>query len=353
MYLDSLKDRLQDQGIDFALFNVSGRATTLEGKFPIQRLSKALLTLPQLTKYNIIHVQFTFPLGLFYALSKRMHCKPVIIHVHGYDVFSLPSEGYGMGRTRFGRILAEGAWAEASKIIVVCNKAKRELSTRGVPPDKIDVLYNGVDVDLFHRNGRTSGSFGEIRENSELVFLNVGSLTPVKNQETLLRAFGLFVKNNPLGRRSKLVICGSGPLRDRLVAISKQLDIDRNVLFLGQQPHDKLPQVYGLADVFILPSLSEAHPWSLLEAMSCELPSIASAVGGIPETIDDERLLVAPQLSRSDAISDIYKKMVFLAEDAKRRRTIGTRNRKIVLDKFTFEQHVAKLRLSYMSLLYA
>jgi glycosyltransferase involved in cell wall biosynthesis len=175
-----------------------------------------------------------------------------------------------------------------------------------------------------------------------LIFLNVANLRRVKNQERLFIAFSRFLREDKSYVDTKLIICGTGLLENELRALAYKLGIESKVMFFGKVPRSMMPEVYSVADAFILPSLHEAHPWSLLEAMSCGLPVAASDVGGIPETLPDREQLLNPWKT-----SDIYRAMVYLARDAKRRKNIGSRNRKIILKKFTFKRHVKNLSLIY------
>jgi glycosyltransferase involved in cell wall biosynthesis len=219
------------------------------------------------------------------------------------------------------------------------------MSLRGVSPEKVRVIYNGVDTKLFRKRRIRDTKLAGIREGSNLIFLNVAGLTPVKNHIALIQAFANLTKTHRMGRDTKLLICGAGPLRRELLAAAHRLEIHRQLVFLGQQRHSQMPEIYSLADAFVLPSLSEAHPWSLLEAMSCSLPSITSAVGGVPETIQDDRLMFNPHSSTS--IDALTSRMLLVAEDAKRRRQIGARNRRTVLERFTIERHLKRLLQIY------
>ena len=119
-----------------------------------------------------------------------------------------------------------------------------------------------------------------------------------------------------------------------------------NVIYLGKKNHSQLNQYYNVADAFVLVSLSEAHPWSMLEAMSCELPVIGTNVGGIPETIDDSRFLCNPLDEQ-----DILKKFELIAEmSLDERKKIGVENRQKILDNFTIGKHVNRLKKIYNSL---
>ena len=349
MYLDELHKGLEQLSVDSTIFLVKGSRLLIEGKLPLQRFLSGLMLLKKLVHFDALHVQFSVPLGFLYAVSRKFHCKPVLVHTHGVDVFSVPSVGYGLRRNQLGRLLASQAWARASRIVTVCEKAKEELSLAFVSPQRISVLYNGVNTELFRKRRILDAKLAVIRESSDLIFLNVAGLNPVKNHIALIRAFANLTKTYRVGRDAKLLICGAGPLKRELIVAAHKLDIHRQLMFLGQQRHSQMPEIYSLADAFVLPSLSEAHPWSLLEAMSCSLPSIASAVGGVPETIQDDRLMFNPHSPTS--VDALTSRMLLVAEDAKRRRQIGARNRRTVLERFTIERHLKCLLQIYKEVL--
>jgi len=112
---------------------------------------------------------------------------------------------------------------------------------------------------------------------------------------------------------------------------------------LEKKNHSELPKFYALADAFILASLSEAHPWSLLEAMSCEIPVIASNVGGIPEILDNKKFRFNPLDEQ-----DILKKFELIVEmSSDERKKIGFLNRKKILENFTIDRHIKELKKIY------
>jgi len=344
MYLGELKKAMEERGTEMDIVIVQAPYwLPFDGKIPLYRLLRASFLINKLHDYDLIHVQFTFPLGFVLTLLQNIHKKPVIIHTHGDDVFVVPSAGIGVRRIAAVRSLTKLSWQQASHIIAVCRRAKEEIENEGIPDCKISVLYNGVDENLFYkRKSIENEKLVEIRENSDLIFLNVANLRRVKNQERLLIAFGHFVREDKLYADTKLIICGTGRLENKLRALAYALGIEGKVMFLGKMPRSMMPEPYSIADAFILPSLHEAHPWSLLEAMSCKLPVAASNVGGIPETLADREQLLNPWKT-----SDIYRAMVSLARDAERRKCMGSRNRKIILEKFTFEKHVRNLSSIY------
>ncbi len=90
------------------------------------------------------------------------------------------------------------------------------------------------------------------------------------------------------------VVIGDGPERARLEALARELGVERAVRFLGVRPHEEMPGLLSSAEVAVFPSLMEATSVAALEAMACELPVVASRVGGLPEIVDDSVGVLVP-----------------------------------------------------------
>jgi glycosyltransferase involved in cell wall biosynthesis len=177
--------------------------------------------------------------------------------------------------------------------MTVCEAFAHELvSVNKVPREKIRVQHNPI------RPGAKSNpaDVKALRErwgitDHERVILSVGRLSKEKAHADLILAF-----QRLCGTRAdyKLVIVGEGPERASLEATAADLGIDTRVVFTGQIS-DVRP-FYATADVFVLPSHSEGSPNVLLEAMGAEVPVVATAVGGVPEIVEDETsaLLIPP-----------------------------------------------------------
>ena len=267
--------------------------------------------------------------------------KPIVIHTHGYDVFTVPSINYGLRRKKIGRICVDYAWKRANTIITTCNKAKSEIEKTGIKAEKINVLYNGIDENRFNKSKNViPKELLTLRESNDIIFLSVAMAAPVKNHNRMLKAFENLVEKYRSKHKIKLVLIGTKP-------ITPDKFQNSDVIYLGKKNHSEINQYYNIADAFVLPSISEAHPLSLLEAMSCELPVIASNVGGIPETLGDNRFLVDPINT-----VDILKKFELIIQmDQAEREKIGLENRQKVLNHFTLDKHVDNLKTIYTPLL--
>lgn len=157
----------------------------------------------------------------------------------------------------------------------------------GVPPDKIHQIYNGVDQSRFMpRVGERKDIFpqGFYAGPNTLVFGAVGRLAEVKDHKTLLLAFSKLIKLHPEMRlHARLIIVGGGSLAGTLSSLIDELDVTDLVWMTGDR--DDIPQLLQLMDVFVLPSLAEGISNTVLEAMACGLPVIATDVGGNSELI--------------------------------------------------------------------
>ena len=127
----------------------------------------------------------------------------------------------------------------------------------------------------------------------ESLVLSVGRLSREKAHIDLLSAFDRLRENNPAAK-STVVIVGEGPERASLAAAAASLRLTERVIFVGEVSN--VQPYYAAADVVVLPSHSEGSPYVLLEAMAANVPIVATAVGGVPEMVEDEEsALLVPQ----------------------------------------------------------
>ncbi|NUQ61906.1 MAG: glycosyltransferase [Pirellulales bacterium] len=194
----------------------------------------------------------------------------------------------------------------------------------GCPAHKVRVIPNGVDVDRFHPRwpDRLLGEEFGIPEGAPVAGI-VAALRPEKNHELFLRSAVRIRSELPDAR---FLIVGDGPCRPALEDLTRQLALGDSVRFLGTR--SDVPAVLGLIDVLLLTSKMEANPVSILEAMACEKPVVATRVGSVPESVLDGRtgFLVEP----GDECR-IAARAVELLRDRKRAAAMGRAGREHVL----------------------
>jgi glycosyltransferase involved in cell wall biosynthesis len=215
----------------------------------------------------------------------------------------------------------------------------------GVPPAKLGLIYNGIDVSqyrLVDRRAHTRTTLGI--EPDALTFIIVANLIPYKGHRDLLAAFARGCQQLPTGWRLLLVGRDDGIL-DELRAQAASLGIDQNVLFLGTR-HD-VPDLLQAADVSLLSSHQEGFSNSVLEGMAAGLPSIVTDVGGNAEAVvDGESGLVVPARDPVRFAEAITK----LAASGELRATMGKNAHHRVEQNFTLDACVLRYETLYDAL---
>src|SRR2546421_8316031 len=204
---------------------------------------------------------------------------PWIAFHHGYTTTDRKMRLYN----RFDR------WSlpKADLVLTVCNAFARELSARAaVAPERIRVQHNSIRP----APPPAAEDVRALRERlgiaeTEAVILSVGRLSKEKAHEDLVIAFKQLYEANP-DLNCKLVIVGDGPEREPLESIAALSGVSQRIIFAGQVTDVR--HFYAMADVFVLPSLTEGSPNVLLEAMAASVPVVATAVGGVPEIVENE-----------------------------------------------------------------
>ncbi len=245
-------------------------------------------------RIDVMH-SHEFATNFYASLAGVATGIPVIATVHGKNYYA----------DRWRRRAAYRFVARHARMVAVSDDLKRYVAQCvSIPAGRIAVIHNGIDLD---RNVAGSLDHDVRRELAILpkqpVIGTVGNLFEVKGQKFLLRACSLLVRNHP---DLVLLVAGEGGQLEDLMQEAEQLGISGNVRFLGFR--DDVPSLLRAMDVFVLPSLSEGLPLSILEALALEKPVVATNVGGIPEIVDDgvSGYLVPPADSRqlADRISE-------------------------------------------------
>jgi glycosyltransferase involved in cell wall biosynthesis len=152
-----------------------------------------------------------------------------------------------------------------------------------IPKNKLHAIQNGIRTTKFEKTKQGQNLRDEfLGESKGPLILTVARLVWFKGLDTLIDAFPMVLKKH---QAAKLIIVGDGELRADLEAQANRLGISDCVLFTGER--DDVPDLLSAADLFVLPSVSEGLPISILEAMASKLPIVATNVGGIPELVID------------------------------------------------------------------
>ncbi len=220
--------------------------------------------------FDLIDSHYLFPDGVAAVLLGRTLRRPVTLAARGSDVNVFPE------------LAAPRRWilwalSEADGISSVCEALKTKMVAMGIAPERICVIRNGVDLEMFRPVDRATArrALGV----APPVLATVGNLIPLKAQDLIVRAL-------PMLPGATLLIVGDGPAAPGLQALAADLGVADRVRFLGRLPQADLCTVYAAADVSVLASRSEGLANVLLESMACGTPVVASDVGGNAEAVE-------------------------------------------------------------------
>jgi glycosyltransferase involved in cell wall biosynthesis len=238
--------------------------------------------------FDLIDAHYFYPDGVAAIRLGKLLGKPVVITARGTDVNLIP-------KYRLPRAMIQAAAREAAGIITVSQALKDALVALGVPEQTVTVLRNGVDLDIFHPEGRE-----EARRALGLsgpVLLSVGHLIERKGHNFAIAAL-------PRLSNCSLLIAGEGPERASLEALAARLGVAPRVRFLGTVPHRDLQRIYAASDLLILASSREGWPNVLLEAMACGTPVVATDAWGNREVVTAPEAGLLAAARSADGVAD-------------------------------------------------
>lgn len=263
-------------------------------------------------------------------------------------VMSIRSTGIGLEKTKLHHLtgppiykLADIALANS---VAVRNYVVQE---EGVRPGKIQIIYNGIDLDRF---GKRLGREEVVKVRTELglpsdgpVVGIVANLSPPKDYPTFLRAAAKVVRHNP---EVYFLIVGDGPLRASLEAETARLGLAGQVVFAGQRTN--LNRFLACMDVFILCSVREGFSNALIEAMAIGLPVIATRVGGNIEAVVDGDSGFLFSAGDDEALSRLILRLI---SDPAKSRSLGEHGRTRVRRDFSMAKYLRSMETLYTDLL--
>jgi L-malate glycosyltransferase len=226
---------------------------------------------------DILHVHYAIPHSVSALLARQMLAKnlrrlPFVTTLHGTDITLVGLEPSYLPITRFGIEESDGVTAISNYLR---EKTYREFEVE----NEIEVIYNFVNCDLYRRNPNQDER-NLYAHPSERLLVHLSNFRPVKRVLDAIEVFDRVQQKVP----SRLMLIGDGPDRPAAEHLVRHKRLMDRVHFLGKQ--DQVYEQMGLADLLLLPSEMESFGLAALEGMACEVPAIATQVGGIPELVE-------------------------------------------------------------------
>lgn len=264
------------------------------------------------------------------TLARLSGFRPLLLSVWGSDVYDVPRRSFWHRRLVRKNLLA------ADRVVSISHCMARQ--TRSIAPalGDVSIVPWGVDLKKFR-------PLPAAAQTDVITLGTVKTLLPKYGIDILIRGFAHcreLLRSEP--RRLQLRIVGGGAQRDELIALTKQLQLTNCVEFVGHVPHARVCEELNRLDIYCAASrlASESFGVAVVEASACERPVIVSEIGGLPEVVEHGQtgLLVPPEDPAS-----LGRAMCRLVNDAALRRSMGQAGRKLVEERYDWNDNVRQM----------
>ena len=275
--------------------------------------------------FDIIHVHNEHSFVTFFTcLINSFYKKPIVLTCHG----QLRFDNYwkDLFETLYSRTVGRFIFKTVDNIAALSDSDKKYLISIGVDPGKIVIIPNAINneyLDYISYNTKIQ------EKNEEKILLYVGVLIKRKGIDYLIKSIPDIIKNN----RLKCIIVGKGDYRQQLEILVDKLDLADNIVFTGSVSTEELYYYYNIADIFVLPSVSEGLPTTILEAMYFGLPVVTTDIPGIRDHFSDSAILVPPKNEK-----ELSKAIIRVLNDLPLREDLSRRGKELVREKYTWDK---------------
>lgn len=331
-----LADSLGDMGIEVFSIPLAGEISPAGDLAVIRKLSSLIKS----KGVHVVHAH-SHKAGLVARVAARWAGGPAM-------VLTVHSSVYKDSRPQWEKslfALCESLLAGfTGRIIAVSRDLGREMADLGrISPEKIITIYNGISPGQFHREPdreylkRATGISAR-----KMVVGTVARLAPQKGVENFIRAAALVAREFD---STAFLVIGDGPLRGELERKAAVLGLGGRLFFAGERPD--VPIIMPCLDVFVLASLTEGLPVTVLEALAARRPVVATRVGGVPEIITDG---VDGRLVDPGDITGLAAAVMDLLGDRDKSGRLGKEGGALVERRFTVEEMAVRTERVYMEL---
>lgn len=284
-------------------------------------LATKMGTVARAEKLDLLHVHYAIPHSISAILAresiKDRFYLPVITTLHGTDITLVGADRSYLPITRYALQQSDGVTAVSNFL--------KKATIETFDFDEVEVIPNficGAD----YKAQENSPLKKELAPNGEKLLVHVSNFRPVKRPADCVE---ILARVRERGINAKLIMVGDGPEVSAVRHKAKQLCVLDFCQFVGKQP--KIVDYIAIADVLLLPSEQESFGLSALEAQACEVPVIASRVGGIPEVINEGE---SGFLSEIGNVEKMTEDSITLLQNEEMRRIFGQRGRELALSRY-------------------
>jgi len=302
-------------------------------KMIIYYISGFLTTTYTLMKHHchLIHAHWAIPTGLIGILASALFKRPLVVTIHGSDL-RMAMDGPSLLRKVFLFVSKK-----AQYITCVSETQKREMEKLGISREKMSVMPMSIDEDFL---GILKSREKDLERGPLTVFSN-RNLLPIYNVSLLIRSIPMVLKEEP---STRFLIAGDGTERDVLEKAAQELDVSSSTQFLGQVPHEEMPNLLSQADIYVSTSLYDGTSVSLLEAMaSGAFPVVTDIPSNREWILDGENGFLVP--TESETV--LAKRIIEAIRSHRVLMEARKKNREIVEERAHWRKNIGKITEIY------
>ncbi len=321
---------LDEQGVLGEDLRADGFSVHVLGRQPgiDWRCGRRLAALIRSERVNLVHAHQYTP--FFYAAASRLPWRrpPIVFTEHGrwFPDFPRPKR-IAANRVLLGR---------RDRVVGVGESVRQALiHNEGIAPRRVEVIYNGIDLDAYPEGNGNDDETADVRREldvgaDDLVVILVARLDHLKDHVTAVETHKHVIARRP---DAKLVLVGEGPERPKIEEAIRARGLESSVRLLGLRKD--IPRLIRASDIFLLTSVSEGIPLTLIEAMAARRPVVSTHVGGVGEVVDEGKTgLLAPS-GNAPALAD---HLLSLANNPSLRQEFGRLGRRRAEELFSETQ---------------
>lgn len=289
-------------------------------------LASKIVEVAEVAQLDVMHMHYAVPHATAAFLAREIYQPtrylPFVTTLHGTDITLVGAHKSFLPVTRFS--------IEQSDAVTSISQFLADETRRTFGYDNVEIIPNFINATHYYRR-HNPALRQTLAPNGEHLLMHVSNFRPVKRITDCVRTFALL--RAKCDRCVRLVLCGDGPEREKAEALAHELGVAEDVIFPGSVPN--IADYLSVADVFLLPSETESFGLAALEAMACEVPVIATCVGGLPEVVREGETGYLVPCGDVQAMAARAGK---LFDDDQQRKTMGQRARAVAIEEFTTER---------------
>ena len=300
-------------------------------------LASKILEVAEAERLDVLHMHYAIPHATAAYLAREMYKPtrylPFVTTLHGTDITLVGSRKSFLPITKFSIAQSDAVTAISQYL---ADETCRTFGLGG-----IEVIPNFINAEDYQRR-ENSSLRAELAPRGEKLLMHVSNFRPVKRISDCVHTLAKIKAASKLPVR--LVMCGDGTEREAAENLAREYGLADDVLFVGQVPN--IADYLSVADLLLVPSQTESFGLAALEAMACEVPVIATRVGGLPEVVKNGENGFLVKLGDTAAMAE---RAIEILSDETKQRDFGKRGRELAVGQFNTERVIPMYEQLYES----